>query len=728
MSGMRSFERTLSNIVFSLCVLLLTAAIFRPQLEVPGWLQSTGRLHPVLLHFPSALLLLMLVAIPFRSRWTSIPEFSTIFGRGLLLTSFATVLTALSGVFLSLADGYDADLLTRHLWLGTFTAILSYVIWQLWASEGLAPSWLNLTSVAGILSLVIGSHFGGTLTHGSDFLSFSTEDQDDPGEIRRPPVTDSTAIYLAAVQPLLQAKCYACHNEKKSKGGLVMSDIRRMLAGGKSGAMWVAGDPDNSLIIERLLLDMEDRKHMPPKGRPQLTAEEIELLHRWIAAGADLEKPFNALSTTDSLRTLAYGLATSAPALKEPGKTYDFEAANPGDISALNGPFRVIYPIDYRSPALSVAFFVAAEYKPNMLEECRKIGDQIVTLKMTSMPAGDEALDIISGFGRLENLDLNGTRITGNGLDKLTGLKNLEQITLSNTRVSAAQLEKLADIKTLKKVYIWRTKATEEEILALRKKHPGILWESGYQPDASEELTLTTPLAKDRDKMVFSRGELFEIRHPMAGVTLRYTTDGTEPDSLNSPVYKGPLTINGHTQLKVIAVMQGWKKSAVANFSLFSRGIAPSASYLFSQPDNRYKALGGSSLADGLKGDSRNVLLNWLGFREVPFVAQFRFDGGQELRRVTLSVAENHGQYIMPPTRVTVWGGEDSASLSVIGKLSPEMPVKGGPSMNRILNVDITPGRYRHVKVQADPIKSLPAWHRGKGDKGWVFVDELFFE
>jgi mono/diheme cytochrome c family protein len=725
---MSRFERILSNIVFSLCILLLMAALFRSQLEVPGWLQVSGRLHPVLLHFPSALLLSMMLAIPFRGKWMNVTGLQVLFGRILLLTSLVTVLTALTGVFLSLGDGYDTDLLTRHMWLGTATALLSYVVWQLWSSEKTASLWLNMTSIAGCFALVVGSHFGGSLTHGTDFLSFSTEETDIPDIIDRPVVTDSTAIYLAAVQPLLQAKCYACHNEKKAKGGLVMSDIQKMLAGGKSGAMWVSGDPDNSMIIERLKLDMEDRKHMPPKGKPQLTIEEIDLLHRWIAAGADLEKPFNALSETDSLRTLAYSLATASTSAPIARKTYDFDPANPKDIASLNGPFRVIYPVDYKSPALSVAFFVAAEYKPNMLEECRTISDQIVSLKMTSMPAGDEALEIIAGFNRLEVLDLNGTRISGKGLEKLTRLEKLEQVTLSNTQVSVDQLEKLAKAAALRKVYIWRTKATEQDISNLRKKYPGIAWESGYQPDASEQLTLTSPLAKDRDKLVLSKGELFELKHPMAGVTLRYTTDGTDPDSLNSPVYNGPISINGPTQLKVIAVMQGWAKSSVANFSLFSRGIAPSASYLLTQPGNRYKALGSASLSDGLKGDSRNVSLNWLGFREVPFIGQFRFDGGQELKRITLSMAENHGQYIMPPILITVWGGDDSAKLNLIGKLKPELPVKEGPSMNRIFNVDITAGRYNHIRIQADPIRSLPAWHRGKGDKGWVFVDEVFFE
>jgi hypothetical protein len=69
-----------------------------------------------------------------------------------------------------------------------------------------------------------------------------------------------------------------------------MSDIQKMLAGGKSGAMWVAGDPDNSLIIERLLLDPADRKHMPPKGKPQLTLEEIELKLKSIVDASSSDK------------------------------------------------------------------------------------------------------------------------------------------------------------------------------------------------------------------------------------------------------------------------------------------------------------------------------------------------------------------------------------------------------------------------------------------------------
>ncbi len=40
---------------------------------------------------------------------------------------------------------------------------------------------------------------------------------------------------------------------------------------------------------------------MPPEGKPQLTAEEIELLHVWIQAGADVQQVLNDLEKTDTL-------------------------------------------------------------------------------------------------------------------------------------------------------------------------------------------------------------------------------------------------------------------------------------------------------------------------------------------------------------------------------------------------------------------------------------------
>jgi hypothetical protein len=91
--------------------------------------------------------------------------------------------------------------------------------------------------------------------------------------------------YFKEVQPLLEKRCYDCHQGGKAKGGLRIDDHDSMLKGGKSdGAAIVRGKPDASAVIHRISTKDED-EIMPPKGDP-LTAPEIDLLKQWIKGGA----------------------------------------------------------------------------------------------------------------------------------------------------------------------------------------------------------------------------------------------------------------------------------------------------------------------------------------------------------------------------------------------------------------------------------------------------------
>jgi hypothetical protein len=310
----------------------------------------------------------------------------------------------------------------------------------------------------------------------------------------------------------------------------------------------------------------------------------------------------------------------------------------------------------------------------------------------------------------------------------LSGLKTLRRLSLANTTVSAADLERLAPFGALESIHLWRSGVTADQAAALSKKHPGIRFDIGQIPDTSERLRLTPPALRKPDKAVFAKGETLELKHPMPGVTIRYTTDGSEPDSLSSTAYKGPIPVTGPTEVRAIAVLPGWYASSASVFTVFSRGIPATRASLLTVPDKRYKVQGSTSLTDGLKGDSRNPLVNWLGFKDTVFAAVFRFEGRDSIRRVVLSMAENNGGYIMPPLSIQVMAGTDSLSLSPVGRLVPEQPLKYSPVRNRIFTVAIKPGLYRYMRVQADPVSKLPAWHRGKGDRGWVFVDEVFFE
>jgi hypothetical protein len=95
----------------------------------------------------------------------------------------------------------------------------------------------------------------------------------------------SAPVDFAKVQTLLESKCLECHNPSKTKGKLLMDTAASMTKGGDTGPALVAGKPDASEMIKRMILPADHDDIMPPKGGP-LPAADIELLKRWIAEGA----------------------------------------------------------------------------------------------------------------------------------------------------------------------------------------------------------------------------------------------------------------------------------------------------------------------------------------------------------------------------------------------------------------------------------------------------------
>ncbi|MBL9132716.1 MAG: PSD1 domain-containing protein [Verrucomicrobiaceae bacterium] len=91
--------------------------------------------------------------------------------------------------------------------------------------------------------------------------------------------------FVKDVQPIFETKCLECHNPKKVKGKLLMDTAANLLKGGETGAGLVAGQPDKSLIVERMILPKDHDDIMPPKGGP-LPANEIAVIKQWIAEGA----------------------------------------------------------------------------------------------------------------------------------------------------------------------------------------------------------------------------------------------------------------------------------------------------------------------------------------------------------------------------------------------------------------------------------------------------------
>ncbi len=97
-------------------------------------------------------------------------------------------------------------------------------------------------------------------------------------------VAHAPVDYVKDIKPLLTAKCVTCHGGLRQKGNLRLDAAKFLLKGGDSGPAIVAGDAAKSAVIEAVT-GANGRTKMPVEGEP-LNDEQIELLQRWIDAGA----------------------------------------------------------------------------------------------------------------------------------------------------------------------------------------------------------------------------------------------------------------------------------------------------------------------------------------------------------------------------------------------------------------------------------------------------------
>ena len=95
------------------------------------------------------------------------------------------------------------------------------------------------------------------------------------------PAPVAAITFSGDVRPLLERRCINCHGGKDGiKGGLSLRSYADLMKGGESGAVIVAGDPANSLLVELITTGEM------PKRAPKLPQEEIDLISAWVAAGA----------------------------------------------------------------------------------------------------------------------------------------------------------------------------------------------------------------------------------------------------------------------------------------------------------------------------------------------------------------------------------------------------------------------------------------------------------
>jgi hypothetical protein len=707
-------KQWLGNTAFFFCILLTFLLVFEQFMRLPLGLQVLGRMHPLVLHFPITLASLGAFGLLLPARfslfsWAKQPEFW-------YFSAVMTALTALCGLFLSREGGYDAGTLAWHKYSGAALALLCGLLaWRL--ERGTIGS---LGKILGIFSLVltlICGHKGGVLTHGDNFLLEPISPKSVPVAVAN---NKDALLYENGVKPILEAKCFSCHNPKKTKGGLLMSSLEGLRKGGETGPVFLAGNPDSSQLFALPMLPEEHDRHMPPRGKTQLSPNELKLIHFWIKKGASFSTKIAAFKDNDTLSFLQKPNVAMAEVLPQ------VAAASDKNIQTAQSVFCNIRPFFQDNNYLEAVVLDHPKYQASVFVKLDKLNAQLYRLECNGAPVTDAELKAIGKLKTLRELGLGSTKIKGENLAELKGLKNLRLLKVHGNQLPAKSIEPLLALPALQKIYVWGNKIDDKTAATWAKRYKKIQFNFGTLPDTAV-LKLNMPKA-EKPQAFFNGKTTLDLRHPMRGVRVWYTTDGRNPDpkAKIGQLYTQPLSITKDSKVKFMAELDNWHNSDVDSFEFHVNSFQPIAQRFLQPIDRKYHGGGDSVIFDLKKGPpSHTVIDGWLGFVSPSFLdVECDLAKQQRISKVTVCALAMDYASILPPSYIEVMAATEPGKWKKVGQLSIPVPTSGQYG-SRFYECTITPGQYSSLRIVAKPVAKLPAWHGNKGNPGWVFVDEI---
>ena len=447
-------------------------------------LQLFGHLHPVLVHLPIGILLLACLFM-WQSRKNKYENLQPVINTILFWGMISAFISCISGYMLSQSGEYDNNLVSWHQWMGISVAVISAFTYYSRRKPALIK-WQWLLGTLLLFLLFITGHLGGSLTHGSDYLTQPLKNllgEDTIAIVKRKPIPNiqEAIVYTDVIQPVLQSKCYLCHGPAKQKGKLRMDQPDLLMKGGKDGRVIIPGKPGESEMIKRISSAREDEHHMAPKEKPQLTEQEVSLLRWWIDNGADFTKKVKEFQQPKKIRPLLTALQAGNEEKKQPAgiPAAPVEKADEAAIQKLKNLGVVVIPVAQKSNYLEVNFVTATNVTDKDINLLLPLKKQLVWLKLGNTGIGDTALSVIGQCTILTHLQLDHTNITDRGLGHLQSLSHLQSLNLAGTKVTAEGIKILKTLKELEFLYLYQTNVSRKDWEELKKTFPKVAIDSG---------------------------------------------------------------------------------------------------------------------------------------------------------------------------------------------------------------------------------------------------------
>ncbi len=462
--------------------------------EMPDLVRFFGHFHPLVLHLPIGVFVLILFqelgAIFFRRSPTAASSslFPVFFGAA------SAVVAAIAGFLLYHGHGADYggnDLAGRHLWGGlvfAMAAVLTFVVKAWTVSLSANAAWYRLLLFGSFGVMGFASHDGASLTHGSDYLTRYA-----PAPLREilglepakralplKPAAEQV-VYTDIVAPIFERRCVQCHKEEKSKGKFRMDTYEMLVKGGKEGPGIEPGNAAMSNIVVRMVLPEDDDDHMPPEGKPQVEEAELLVIKWWLDQGADPTKMLGEFETPAEVKDALAMLPAASPAETSAATGHPPvpETTGPDDalkslVAGLTGEFPGALSFESQESALVTFSAVSLRGKLDdaAFGKLAAVLPHLVTADLSATLITDKSVALLKSATRLRLVRLAETGVTDSAIETLLTLPTLESINFHGTKITDSGVLKLAAMPNLKRLYLWQTAVTPGAVKSLQQKLP----------------------------------------------------------------------------------------------------------------------------------------------------------------------------------------------------------------------------------------------------------------
>ena len=234
---------------------------------------------------------------------------------------------------------------------------------------------------------------------------------------------------------------------------------------------------------------------------------------------------------------------------------------------------------------------------------------------------------------------------------------------------------------------------------------------------------LAPPMLKYKSAF-FTSITSFEVIFNQPGAEVRYTLNGNEPTA-NDLLYSTPISITKRTQVKVKNFGNNFLPSETVSATFVKDGKAIHQ-IQFSKPNESYIKSKADILNDNIGGITNYRRGTWLEYDNDTVTIEIDLIIKETINTILISLLQDENSWIFLPEQILVYNyNYKKKTFVAIGKeeFTHSTP---GPEQNNIREIKLFQKiKSDKLKLVLLPLKKIPDWHPGKGNHGWLFIDEI---